>query len=728
MADTVRPAQADEVFGQREHYHGNSLDGLYDPDSSIAVEHLLQSILKRNPNLDSEKLRQALQYSISAHSEQVRKSGMPYAEHPVEVAKILAEYQMDTSTIIAGLLHDVVEDTPITLPEVQSIFGAEVAFMVDAVTKISELQAANKEEQTAETYRKLLSSMAEDPRVLMIKIADRLHNMRTLGWVPKAAKRKRIAQETLDIYAPLAHRFGLAKIRCEMEDLAFKVLNPEEYGRVMGELMESRADRESYIQKVAAILLKELEKVCPEVQVQGRPKHVYGIWQKQKRRNCRIDQIYDNFALRVIVPERRDCYIALGEIHALWVPLQARFKDYVATPKPNLYQSIHTTVVGPDEKMVEIQIRTREMDVVAERGFAAHWSYKAGVENASRDEMDWLRQLVRVQNEISDSKEFLEFLKIDLKPQELVVFTPAGDPISLPHGATVLDFAYAVHTEIGNKCIGARIDGLFFPPEKTLGYGSTVAALLSAHQHPAREWLSIVKTHKATASIRKYFRDEMRKKFADLGEVILNREYKALGIAADCHLSLEDFRKSFPAVERMEQLHEAIGSGRISLRELRTVLAGGEVGDSEESAAIPVESDNLLLHFSHCCTPIPGDEIVGLLVPGEGIAIHRTDCPKCREMLEKKTYESLHVQWGESQNELHSVDLMLEGASRRNLLEDIATTLAAYGVDVTRGTLVAGGERTRLRLRVKVAGTAQLEAARQKLLEVEGVEKVERRR
>ena len=722
MADTVRPAQADEVFGQREHYHGNSLDGLYDPDSSIAVEHLLQSILKRNPNLDSEKLRQALQYSISAHSEQVRKSGMPYAEHPVEVAKILAEYQMDTSTVIAGLLHDVVEDTPVTLPEIQSIFGAEVAFMVDAVTKISELQAANKEEQTAETYRKLLSSMAEDPRVLMIKISDRLHNMRTLGWVPKAAKRKRIAQETMDIYAPLAHRFGLAKIRCEMEDLAFKVLNPEEYGRVMNELVESRAEREGYIQKIAAIVLKALEKTVPDVQVQGRPKHIYGIWQKQKRRNCRIDQIYDNFALRVIVPEKRDCYLALGEIHALWVPLQARFKDYVATPKPNLYQSIHTTVVGPDEKMVEIQIRTKEMDVVAERGFAAHWSYKAESAGA---EMDWLKQLVRVQDEVSDSKEFLEFLKIDLKPQELVVFTPAGDPISLPHGATVLDFAYAVHTEIGNKCIGARIDGLFSPPEKTLGYGSTVAALLSAHQHPAREWLSIVKTHKANAAVRKWFRDEMRKKFTDLGAVILDREYKVLGVGPDRRPTLEDFRKHFP-VERIEQLHEAIGAGRIPLRELHTALAGGVVGPANETAAIPVESDNMLLKFSHCCSPIPGDEIVGLLVPGEGIAIHRADCPVCRDCLARQTYESLPVQWSESESRLHEVALVVDAEARDDLLKDVVSVLGAYGVALRRGTFASSDDRIRCRMRVRVRGTAQFEAARQKLLDLPGVEKVER--
>lgn len=720
MTDTVRPAED----GESLYVHQG---GIYSPTSQISINNFLESILKRNPRADAEALRKALEYSISAHSAQVRKSGVPYAEHPLEVTKLLAEYQMDTPTLIAGLLHDVVEDTNTNLEEIQTLFGAEVAFMVDAVTKISMLQAESKEQQTAETYRKMLSSMAEDPRVLMIKIADRLHNMRTLSWMPTLSKRKLIAQETLDVYAPLAHRFGLAKVKAEMEDIAFQTLYPDEYSRVMKEILQYRTDRESYIDKMTDMAVVALAGHGLEVQVQGRPKHIYSIWQKQKRRSCRLEQIYDIFAIRVIVKEKIDCYRALGAIHASWLPLQSRFKDYIAVPKPNLYQSLHTTVVGPDERMVEFQIRTREMDLVAERGFAAHWSYKED-NSTPAGEIEWLRQLVRVQEEISDSKEFMEFLKINLAPRELVAFTPAGDTISLPHGATVLDFAYAVHTELGHQCIGARIDGIFVGPERKVPYSSTVTVFRSPHQTPNREWLTWVKTHKAATSIRKWFRDEMRNKMIDLGKAIFARESKLLG-ASKKPPEIEELIKHFPQVQDADGFYEAIGSGDISLKSLHKALKIPDdlalTGDIELSVEM---GSNPLLQFSRCCSPIPGDEIIGLLVPGEGVAIHRSDCTEARRQLQSGQYERIPVKWSDSKREKFTVTLGVSAFDREGLLAELIDTFTLYRAQILRvSTAIIKDGELRGRFQIRINGMAQLQALRQKLMEIPGIQKVERR-
>ncbi|MBR2074039.1 MAG: bifunctional (p)ppGpp synthetase/guanosine-3',5'-bis(diphosphate) 3'-pyrophosphohydrolase, partial [Fibrobacter sp.] len=465
-------------------------------------KHIVDVLIKKNPALNREILENAIVFIAEAHSGQYRKSGMPYTEHPYEVAKILADLKQDQATVLAGLLHDVVEDTPHTLSEISEKFGDDTAFMVDAVTKITAAQQESKTARKAETYRKLITAMAKDPRVIMIKIADRIHNMRTMQYM-KPEKRKIIAQETLDIYVPLTHRFGLYKLKTELEDLSFKYVNPVEYQKLVDALIENKEAREKYIQSVIGPLQIKLALEDFDCTIQGRTKNIYSIYNKMIARGCEFEDIFDIFAIRIIVDTIPECYLALGYVHNLWPPLQSRFKDYIATPKPNLYQSIHTTVIGPENKMVEVQIRTKDMDLTAEKGFAAHWAYKLETQHEG-EELAWLDHMVKLQSEISDSREYLDFLKVDLKPEGIVVFTPKGNSIELPDGAIVLDFAFAVHTELGLHCIGARINDEVVSLDKPVPHGATIQVLKSPTQEPSPEWLEMVTTTKAKQELRKW--------------------------------------------------------------------------------------------------------------------------------------------------------------------------------------------------------------------------------
>ncbi len=694
---------------------------LFEDSQQIHTNHVLNSILRKNPHLDAELIRNAYSFCVEAHSNQFRKSGMPYAEHPIEVAKVLAEYQVDSPTLIAGFLHDVVEDTDYTVEDIRSRFGEEVAFMVDAVSKITEIQEDGPEDKEARkiaSLRKLLAGVVKDPRVLMIKIADRLHNMRTLHFVASDSKRRRISQETIEVYTPLAHRFGMSRIKTELDDLAFKYLHPEAYEELLKQLATTRDERETYIHAMVQELDRLLWSVGIKAQIQGRPKNMYSIWHKIRNRHSEIENIYDLFALRVIVPQALDCYTALGVIHQRWSPIQSRFKDYIACPKPNLYQSIHTTVLGPQDRMVEIQVRTPEMDQVAERGFAAHWSYK----QKQSSETGWLEELLKHHSE-SEATEFYELLKLDLKSEDLVAYTPKGDEIHLPQGATILDFAYAVHTNLGHQCVGARIDDQYVPMDRALPYGSTVKVLRSAHQKPNREWATLARTTRAKTAIRRFLRHEEKSKFMQLGKTILEREYRLLGIV-DEQPSLEFFNRNF-MVHSWEELHEKLGTGEVPLARLQSQLETGHTFEIQRQESFVLNQASMgLVQFLPCCTPVPGDELLGVLTQGHGIAVHRNDCQTGLEWIAEHPNDQIPVVWDPVESGNYDVRIEVLGSDRELMLRDITEVFRTYHVSVMRAHIETTGDRVKNYFELKVHGLSQLSAAVLKLQELEGIEKV----
>ncbi len=708
--------------------------------AELTQGHVVRFMMAKNPALDEEALRDAVKFIAEAHRNQFRKSGMPYSEHPFEVAKILAELRMDTQTVLAGLLHDVVEDTSHSLDAIRQRFGAEVAFMVDAVTKISMAQESrNKFEQKVATYRKFLVSMAKDPRIIMIKIADRLHNMRTLHYmVPE--KRKVIATETLELYAPLTHRFGLYRFKFELEDLSFKYLNPDKYKYIVDRLQQTRDQRESYIRSIIQPLNMKLALENLDCAIQGRPKHLYSIWTKMKSRNCDIDELFDLFAIRIIVDSIPECYLALGYVHNLWTPMQSRFKDYIATPKPNLYQSLHTTVIGPEGKLVEVQIRTRDMDETAEKGFAAHWAYKLETQR-NGEELAWLEQLAKAQGEISDSTEFLEFLRVDLTPQDTTAFTPKGDAIELPHGATVLDFAFAVHTDLGFHCVGARIDDQILGIDKVVPPGTTVHVLRSGSQEPTPDWLQIVKTTRAKHALRRWLRASMENQATILGKEIWERELRLFKISAESYPREKDICTHF-GTANLQAFHETIGRGDLSLQALHDFLqpyAGDEYirrkekgmlsflmrkDHSAEQMPVPIGQDeSLLIHFASCCNPLPGDNVMGCLVPGKGIEVHHAQCATLQKSPEDRL---IAVQWQETEHKQFTVRVDVEASYRPGLHEEIVSAVGTARAMVEKASFVNVKANVRDRFTLKVYNLVQLDHLIRTLRQIDGVRKVTR--
>jgi GTP diphosphokinase / guanosine-3',5'-bis(diphosphate) 3'-diphosphatase len=701
--------------------------------SEVALQHILRFYMSKNPELDEKRLAHAVQFSIDAHRNQFRKSGMPYAEHPIEVSKMLADLKLDTNTVIAGLLHDVVEDTSYSLETIQAQFGAEVAFMVDAVTKISTLQEQSKLDQTAATYRKLITSMAKDPRVIMIKLADRVHNMRTLQYMAPE-KRKRIAQETLDLYAPITYRFGLYRIKVELEDLSFKFLHPDKYRDIVLKLHSTKKQREGFIKRIAQPLQMRLNLEDFPAQVYGRPKHIYSIWKKMNSRQCQFEDLYDIFAIRIVVREIHECYHALGYVHNLFTPLQARFKDYISSPKPNMYQSLHTVVIGPDNRAIEVQIRTQEMDEIAERGIAAHWSYKQ--ETMTPQQLEWLETLANEQQEISDSTEFMEFLRVDLKPQEMIVFTPKGKTVSLPVGATVLDFAFAVHTSLGYQCVGARINNEFFSPDRTLNYGQTIQILKSSDQQPSLEWLNFVTTHKARSAIRKWHRSLVQNQAIHLGKEIYQRELRLLRIPVDQHPPLAKVGEHF-GLQKEDSFFESLGQGELPIplldEFLRNILPEKLRGSltnrifkfrtEAEEAVLVSRDDKILVNFAECCNPLPGDPICGALRKGKGIEIHVQDCPTFSHYSEET---HIPVKWKD--NKSHAYDVRLEILAERSIeiQEDILREFARQHVVISKASMVSNKKYVRDRFHIKVYNSSQIETIVQALRRIGGVKKVRR--
>jgi GTP pyrophosphokinase len=695
--------------------------------------------------LDHELLVRAYRYSDAAHAGQVRHSGEPYVSHCIEVARILADLQLDTATVASGLLHDIVEDTDITVEDIEREFGAEIAQIVDGLTKIANLPLSSREERQVENYRKLLLSIAKDARVILIKLADRLHNMRTLDWLAPE-KRRRIAQETRDLYAPLAHRFGMAKMRWELEDLAFKHLEPEAYKTLAKLVAAKRGERETLISQMKEPLVKRLfDAGIADVEVTGRPKHLWSIYKKMQQRDRPYEDIYDLLAIRVIVPNVLECYHALGVIHDGWTPVQERIKDYIAQPKSNGYQSLHTTVFGPGRQLFEIQIRTRDMHRTADFGIAAHWLYKESSKNT--DELDrhlaWFRQVLELQLDAETPGEFLEFLKLDLYQDEIFVFTPTGDVIQLPKGATPLDFAFAVHTQVGARCAGAKINGRIAPLSRALKNSETVEILTNPNAKPSRDWLAHVRTGRARHKIRQMLRLEERSSAMRLGREIIERELRRR------RLTKVDDHGLLPAARLLKlkdasQLIASVGVGDVHIMQVIKALHP-ELENAPEPPKEPgtIErfvdrvrgtgkgiriqgADGLLVRYSQCCQPVPGDRVVGYVTRGRGVSIHRGDCPNLL-LLAHEPERRLEIDWHEMAGERFIVRLALEGNDRRGLYADVAAAVSATGTDIKSLELKTIDGKVSGSAMVEVENLVHLERIIKAARRVKGIAAVSRR-
>ncbi|WP_026124244.1 MULTISPECIES: RelA/SpoT family protein [Nocardiopsis] len=688
------------------------------------LEPLIKTVRATHPKVDVRLIERAYDVAAHYHREQKRKSGDPYITHPLAVATILAELGMQEPTLAAALLHDTVEDTPYTLESLRADFGDEIAELVDGVTKLDKVKYGEATE--AETVRKMVVAMARDIKVLVIKLCDRLHNMRTLRYLPQH-KREKKARETLEIYAPLAHRLGMNTIKWELEDLAFATMYPKRFDEIARLVSERAPRRDLYLQDVIEAVSADLREARIKATVRGRPKHYYSIYQKMIARNCGFDEIYDLVAVRVLVDSVRDCYAALGTIHARWNPVPGRFKDYIAMPKFNMYQSLHTTVIGPSGNPVELQIRTRAMHRRAEYGIAAHWKYKedrvSGKESRSKGtgDMAWLRQLIDWQQETKDPGEFLESLRFDLSVQEVFVFTPQGDVISLPQGATAVDFAYAVHTEVGHRTVGARVNGRLVSLESELHNGETVEILTSKAPDagPSRDWLNFVKSARARNKIRQWFTKERREAAIEQGKDAIAKVMRKQELPIKRLFSGE----ALIALARdlrytdVDALYAAVGEGHIGAQNVvqKLVASLGGIESAEEDIAesslptraarerrrrpsggsgVVVEGDaDVWVRLSRCCTPVPGDAIVGFVTRGNGVSVHRSDCVNTRALDPERMVQ---VEWQPGEDAMFLVALQVEALDRSRLLSDITRVLSDQHVNILSATVQTGRDRVAL--------------------------------
>jgi guanosine-3',5'-bis(diphosphate) 3'-pyrophosphohydrolase len=693
--------------------------------------------------LDRELLARAYRFSEDAHRGQVRNSGEPFITHSVEVAKILADLQLDSTTVACGLLHDVVEDTKVAIADVDREFGREIASIVDGLTKIAKLPSGGStQERQVESYRKLLLSIAKDARVIIVKLADRLHNMRTLDFLSEE-KRRRIAQETRDLYAPLAHRFGMAKMRWELEDLAFKHLESEEYRALAKKVAQKRGEREALIKQMRDPLQDALTRAgISNVDATGRPKHLWSIYKKMQQRQRPYEEIYDLLAIRVLVESVPDCYHALGVVHDQWTPVQERIKDYIAQPKSNGYQSLHTTVFGPGRQLYEIQIRTRDMHRTADFGIAAHWRYK---EDAPSDELDrhltWFRQVLELQMDAKTPDEFLEFLKLDLYQDEIFVFTPTGDVIQLPKGATPIDFAFAVHTEIGLHCAGAKVNGRIAPLSRALRNSETVEIITSPTAKPSRDWLAHVRTGRARHKIRQVMRKEAQLSATKLGQDILDRELKRRRLPKIGEDALERTARSLNLSDSTHLL-ASIGQGDVNVLqvlkfvhpELDTNVDAAKPSALERlvdrvrgSKGVRIQGvDGLMVRYAQCCQPVPGDPVVGYVTRGRGVSIHRGDCPNLL-LLAHEPERRLEIDWQEAQGERFLVRLALEGNDRRGLYADVAAAVSATGTDIKSMDLRSSDGKIAGSVLVEVENLSHLQKIVKAARRVKGITEVARR-
>ena len=681
------------------------------------IDELMEKIHKNCHNVDEDMVRKAYNFAKEAHKEQKRESGEPYIIHPIAVAENLAELGMDTDTIVAGLLHDVIEDTKYTYDDVAREFNAEIANLIDGVTKLTklgEMEYKSKEEQQADNVRKMLLAMAKDIRVIIIKLADRLHNMRTLKYVP-ANKQKRKAKETLDIYAPLAHRLGMSKIKWELEDLCFRYLHEKEYYELVRDIAEKRVEREDYIKKIVADLYTKLEAAGIDSEIEGRPKHFYSIYKKMVNKHKTIDEIFDLTAIRILVNSVKDCYGVLGIVHTIYTPIPGRFKDYIAMPKPNMYQSLHTTVIGPQGKTFEIQIRTFEMHRTAEYGIAAHWKYKEGDTSGTEQDkqkvfekkLAWLRDMLEWQKETSDAEEFIEGFKIDLFSDEVFVFTPKGVVINLCSGATPIDFAYRIHTDIGNKCVGAKVNGKIVPLDYKLKTGEIVEILTSANaKGPNMDWLNIAKSNQAKSKIKQWFKKAKKEENILKGKELLDKELKKQGVTY-AEIAKGDFYERLVKrynIHNMDDVYALLGVNGVSASNLVARLKENNGFDKankekenkeilnkaiEEQIAKTAKQDsqqnsygitvkgesNLMVRFAKCCNPVPGDEILGYITKGRGVSVHRKDCQNLKNLIETDGERVVEVSWGTAKGNSYSAEIQVMADDREGLLADIMSII-----------------------------------------------------
>jgi len=710
------------------------------PDDEMAP--VLQSFRRRHPKASTALMTKAFETARTAHSQQIRKSGEGYINHPLAVAKIVADIGLDETTVIAALLHDAVEDTEITVADVERDFGPEVAAIVDGVTKLDRIRFDSKEEQQAATMRKMLVAMAKDLRVLIIKLADRLHNMRTIAAMP-LEKQQRIASETLDIYAPLAHRLGMQGLKQQLEDLAFASMYPKRYAE-LDHLVSSRSpERDIYLAKAMSDVRSKLTDLNIDADVTGRGKHLWSIYEKMIQKGKEFDEIFDIVAIRVVVDSVKDCYAALGCIHGTWKPIVGRFKDYVAMPKFNLYQSLHTTVIGPGGKPLEIQIRTREMHQRAEWGVAAHWAYK---DDNEIPDIDWLNRIIDWQSDIADPAQFMESLKTDLDQDEIFVFTPKGRVIALPLGCCPVDFAYSVHTAIGNACIGARVNGRLVPLTHQLKSGDTCEIFTSKVESasPSREWLEFIASPKARNKVKQWFSREKREDLIETGREDLSKELRRVRLPVNrvmesSHLTAE--MESLNYLD-LETLLAAIGEGHVEASQFaQRIAARFEDSNSEErlpasvlrpgdfrrrgtNVGIHVEGfDDVLIRLSKCCTPVPGDEIMGFITRGRGVSVHRSDCANAGTFADDQSSRLVDVEWdGSATGTVFRASVEVVALDRSRLLRDVANELSEQHVNIVACSTHTGGDRiAKMRFEFELADPGHLEAVLRTIKKIDGV-------
>jgi guanosine-3',5'-bis(diphosphate) 3'-pyrophosphohydrolase len=724
------------------------------PGASLSLDEQLEKLIatvnEARPKDDATTITKAYRYAAQYHEGQLRASGEPYLMHPLAVAQILAEMRMDVVSVVTGLLHDIVEDTTVTAADVQKTFGSEVSSCVDGVTKLSKIDFFSAEDRQAESYRKMLLAMVNDIRVIIVKLADRIHNMRTLGAL-SPERQERIAKETLEIYAPIAHRLGMGKVRGELEDLAFRYLDPEAFEEISKSIESQRSVNEEYLERMRRTVDGELRREGIPARVEGRVKRAFSVYQKLKRQKISLEQVYDLFALRIITDSVKNCYGALGVIHNEWRPVPGRIKDFIAIPRPNLYQSLHTSVVGPEGKHCEIQIRTEEMHRIAEEGIAAHWKYKEGKRGAQDDQrVAWLRQLVEWQQDMRDPGDFTSTLKLDLYPEEVYCFTPKGRVIALPAGASPIDFAYAVHSEVGNTCTGAKVNGRIVPLRYALRNGEIVDILTQAGHLPSKDWLALVKTSRARNKIKHVINANERERAIEIGQKFLEKEARRLGVQLSRiqRTELERVAAEY-GLSKIEDLYASLGYGKFSARQVLQKSAPEQVAEdplppppqyhpdthgagsrADDDGVIKVHGiDDVMVYRAKCCNPIKGDVIVGYVTRGKGIAVHSRSCTNVQNLM----YDSerkIDVEWARDGSDAFPVRIVVQTDDRPGLLHQLTTILANENANVrsleARTDFTAGSDAAFVEMTVDVRDKKQLEKLCSAMRRISGVRDVER--
>ena len=706
---------------------------------SLSLTGLLDKVRSYSPDADLISMQRAYHFSREAHCSQKRSEGSPYIHHPLAVAYILADMRMDTLSIASGLLHDTVEDAEVSQEDIRTIFGKEIAFIVKGLTKLAKVEFRTKQEAQAENFRKMLLAMSEDIRVMLIKFADRLHNMRTLGFLPEN-KQQRIAAETLEIYAPIANRLGIGWLKTELEDLSFKYLMPQLYEELERKVAKRREEQEGYITEVRELVEKKLREEGLPGRVTGRVKHFYGIYQKMQKQRITFDQMHDVIGIRIITDNKANCYAILGVIHSLWTPIPGRFKDYIGVPKSNMYQSLHTTVIGPKGERVEFQIRTEEMHRLAEEGIASHWKYKekGAIDDRSSKYISWLRDLVQVQKEVPNAVDFLEAVKGEVVPEVVYVFTPKGEVKEMPLGSTPVDFAYGIHTQIGHRCVGARINGKIVPLRYKLRNGDTVEIITSSSHGPSRDWLKFVVTQRAKSRIKQWIKAEENARSVELGIKLLENEFRKHGMSNTLMKSDEILAVAKAlGVGTLEELFVSVGFGKITPHQVINRLKPEKEAAEEETVKIRKSArehkgisikgvDNILYHTGKCCFPIPGDDLVGFVTIGKGVTIHRKDCSNL-DRLASGDARLVDVEWQPAPDQTASTKMFVETIDKPGILANLSALVSSFNINIAHLEATSTQDKKgHITLIIEVKDLSQLKLLMHKISQMEGVLRIRR--